>query len=148
MVQVRDLPWKAIRRVGFRLRKTFARTNKPNEEHLLVDAPIDILKDELRKEHFRENWFISYHYKGEDANLARAEYKHGTFNDLQLHIRLFEREDERTELYAHVELCPIQYPRKHLNGKMQSVKKGVQMSQGLMDKAGIGYERVGPEDNE
>lgn len=148
MARVRDLPWKAIRRVGFRARKIFARTGRPEEEHLVVDAPIDVLKDELRKEHFRESWFLSYHYNGEDANLSRAEYKHGTWNDLQLHIRLFEREDERTDLHAHVELCPIQHPRKHLNGKMQSVSKGVQMSQGLMDKIGIGYERVKPDENE
>lgn len=142
MSRISDLPWKAIRRVGFRARKTFARTDKPEQEHLVVDAPIDVLKDELRKEHFRESWFLSYHYKGEDANLSRAEYKHGTWNDLQLHIRLFDREDDRTELYPHVELCPIQHPRKHLNGELQSVTKGVQMSQGLMDKMGIAYERV------
>lgn len=145
MTGITKLPWRAIRRSGYLFRRLVATKDKPKELHLLVDSPVDKLEDELRMEHFREGWILSYHYKGEDSNLCRAEFKHGAYSDLQLHIRLFDRDDDRTELYAHIELDPMSHPRLHIKGQMLHTGKGIQMAQGILDQKGIVYEKVEPD---
>lgn len=142
MGAIRNLPWKLIRKSGYTLRRLVATKDKPQREHLLVDAPIEALQKELRINNFRSGWFLSWHFKGEDGNLCRAEYKHGDLNELQLHIRLYDREDDRTELHAHVEMCPVEHPRKHLNGKMHSTGKGIMMTKGILDKNNLAYEHI------
>lgn len=148
MNRIKDLPWVALRDAGYVFRRLVATKNRPDREHLLIDAPIEELQTMFRKEHFRSGWMLSYHYKGEDANLSRAEYKHGDYNELQLHIRLFDREDDRTELMAHVEVCPIEHPRQHLKGKYHSEEKGVMMTKGILDSKNIVYETVNPDNEE
>lgn len=144
MAWITELPWRTLRRAGYVFRRIVGTREKPNREFLLVEAPIEVVRDQLRMEHFREGWMLSYHHKGEDANLSRAEYKSGVINDIQLHIRLFDRDDDRTEVHSHVEIDPTSHPRKHLNGEMHSTSKGTDMAEKILNKAGLVYDRVGP----
>lgn len=138
-MNVRDLPWRLIRRVGFSLRKELASKDKPNRDHILVDMSVEDLRDFFREKHYREGWFLSYNYHGEDGNLCRAELEHDDYGDYQHHIRLFDAGAGKTEVYAHYELDPIQFPRKHLNGVGQSVKKGQQLLKTILDSHKIAY---------
>ena len=144
MNQIKNLPWVAIRDAGFICRRILASKERPDRKHLLVDAPIDELDVLFAENHYRSSWFISYHYHGEDKNLSRSEYHHGEFENLQHHIRLFDREDDRTELFSHVEVCPIEHPREHLNGAMHSVDEGIGMVRDQLDAKKITYEVINP----
>lgn len=143
MSWVRELPWRAIRKAGYGFRRVFATKDTPKRKHLLVDEDIEGLETLLRKENFRSGWLLSYHYKGEDGNLSRAEYEYGDLSEKQLHIRLFEEEEGQTVIYTHYEMCPIEHPRKHLNGAEQSVDIGHKMTKEILDKHNIGYIEAG-----
>lgn len=134
---VKDLPWVAIRRAGFQARKLVASKSRPSRDYLMVEMDREELVDILRKNHFREGWFLSYHYHGEDANLCRAEQGGGRYTDYQLHIRVFEMDSGLCELYCHYELCPIAHPRLHLQGKNQSVERGLHMTQEILEEEGV-----------
>jgi len=71
--QVKNLPWIAIRDVGFLARKHLATKQRPRRPHLAVPLSADELQDRLMNYHFREGWFMSYHCHGEKYNLCRAE---------------------------------------------------------------------------
>lgn len=141
MYGIKKIPWVFLRDVGFSARRLLGTRDKPDNEHLIVDASLDELKDEFRKENFREGWMLSYHYKGEDGNLSRAEFKHGEMNDYQLHMRLYELGHSTVEVHAHIEPCPISNPRKHISGDYLDTPTGVLMVQKLLDDVGIENER-------
>jgi len=69
--QVKNLPWIAIRDVGFLARKHLATKQRPRRPHLAVPLSADELQDRLMNYHFREGWFMSYHCHGEKYNLCK-----------------------------------------------------------------------------
>lgn len=137
--KVTKLPWKFMRRSLYTIRRAVGGVRRPDEKHLVVESDIETLEDAFRKLHFREGWFLSYYYRGEDSNLCRAEYKEDEFEDYQLHIRLFERSDGRVEIYSHVELDPMQYPRKHISEVNISTEEGVEMTKGILKQNKIEF---------
>jgi len=130
--QIKNLPWIAIRDVGFLARKHLATKERPRRNHITVPLSADEVKDRLMNRHFREGWFMSYHYHGEKYNLCRAEGEDPEGNNKQLHIRVFEYGEMASLIFAHTELCPIEHPRRHINGELQSVEEGLKMTEEIL----------------
>lgn len=141
----RRVPWLAVKEGVYLFRVGFASQPKPEQEHIIADAGVEELSKVYRKSHYRTGWFLSYHYHGEDANLCRPEYieRDGTPN-CQTHIRLFGRDDGRTEILPHVEVCPIAHPKLHLKEEFYSVSRGVEKAHETLHNNGIQYEVVRP----
>lgn len=139
---ITKLPWKTIRTVGFQVRKNLASVKKPDADYTVVDMEVSELEDLLRQHHFRSGWFLSYHYHGEDANLCRAEWYGVEEPDRQLHIRLFDQNNGNTAVYAHMELCPIAHPRKHIKEEHFSADQGNKMFREIADSEGLNYYKV------
>lgn len=122
----KDVPWHLIRDGTYLFRKRFASVEPPEEDHIIVHEDVETLKDLFRGDHYREGWFLSYHYHGEDANVCRAEkIETGLHTDFQTHIRMFDQGDGTVKLMAHVELCPIAHPKLHIKEEVYSVEGGV-----------------------
>ena len=142
MNQVKNLPWIAIRDIGFIARKAVASKKPPEELMLEVEAPAEYVKDCLMGEHFREGWFLSYHYHGEDYNLCRAEGEDADGDNKQLHIRIFDKGGDKCVIAAHKELCPINHPRRHLNGDKYSVEDGIKHTEELLAHFSVSHGKV------
>jgi hypothetical protein len=113
---LRTLPWRAFRRLAYRLRRHLWTVPRPAKQGFVVQDSVDAIRTRLGRESFEPGWPLSYHYHGEDLNARRyyldpgAEYPHR-----QLHIRGFTLEDGAgVELLVHDEPAPKHHPRAHL----------------------------------
>lgn len=108
------LPWRAIRRLVYAIRRTHGRYPKPTDRIRTVDLEPATVRERLGRQSYELEWPLSYHYASEDINARRylldesREYPHR-----QLHIRAWDRGD-RTEIYAHEEPSAIHHPRAHI----------------------------------
>lgn len=139
---ISKLPWRLIRNVGYSFRRIFGTKDVPKRGHILAECEPDKLVEMLRKDHMRSGWILSYHYKGEDYNLSRAEYSDEGHGKMQLHIRIFDAKRDRCKIMAHFEDCPIEKPRLHLKGENQDIEKGLKITEKILAKNEIGHARV------
>lgn len=139
-MKLTELPWRTIRRVSHGIRKTFFATPKPDAKTIVVEKDITELEDILLNEHFSHWNEFSYYYMGEDGNYRRPDFVDDKYENYQTHIRLFKLDDSKTEIMAHFELCPLEYPRGHLNGVNFSWEKGLEEAKSIMREYKIDYE--------
>lgn len=116
-VPLSTLPWRAFRRLYYRLRKHFFTVRRPKKPTFTLDGSgLEAVRTRLGEDSYEPGWPLSYYYYGEDLNARRyyfqpdAEYPHR-----QIHIRGFELDDDSVELLAHDEPAPKHHPRAHLN---------------------------------
>lgn len=138
-MRIKNLPWNFIRSSVYTFRRVFGTKEVPERDHLLVESTVGELEDIFRSEHFRTGWFLSYHYKGEDGNYCRAEFGQEGQEDMQLHIRVFDKGGGECLLYAHYETDPVEHPRTHLRGENESVSNGIRMVKDILDDYDIVY---------
>jgi hypothetical protein len=114
-IPLRDLPWRALRRVALSIRTTyFTRGRAPTTA--VIDAPYRSIEERLARIGGEPAWPLSFHYHGEDSNIRFYYYDDSEkYPHRQLHIRLFDRGD-KTELYAHEESSALHHPKEHISG--------------------------------
>ena len=115
-VPLTTLPWRALRRLFYRVRKHVFTVRRPRTPTFVPsNTTLEDIRSRLGEDSYQPGWPLSYHYYGEDLNARRyylaptAEYPHR-----QLHVRGFELQDGSVELMAHDEPAPIHHPRAHL----------------------------------
>lgn len=109
------LPWRALRRTVYALRRQYFTVPRPDREPFVVTETVDAVRDQLASQSYNPNWTLSYRYYDEDLNARR--YYHDperAYPHRQLHIRGFEADDGTVELIAHEEPAPEHHPRAHL----------------------------------
>ena len=107
------LPWRSLRRLGYAARREWFTNGRPTT---LVDLGDDLetARERFAEAGFMPEWPLSYHYHGEDANLARYYYDATReFPHRQFHVRLFV-EDGTAHVYAHEEPSALHHPQAHL----------------------------------
>jgi hypothetical protein len=110
-----QLPWKAIRRLGYAARRHLGSYPKPSAEALAtINANLATVEQRLGTQSYEPGWPFSYHYEGEDLN-ARRYYYDGEreYPHRQLHIRGWEM-DGAVAIDAHEEPSTIQHTRVHI----------------------------------
>lgn len=139
-MNVRQLPWRTIRRAYYEWRNLLFSNGVPNNvDGLVLDMTIEELRVFLRKRHFDQQQF-SYHKYGEDLNMYRAEYNPDAKHDeFQLHVRAFELPDGSIWVIAHYEYDPTERPKLHLSGKHLDWDKGLEMTKQILDDEGVSY---------
>jgi len=113
---LRTLPWRALRRIGYQLRKRYFTTPKPTDDRMgVIQGDLDEVRNALGAQSYEPGWPLSYHYKGEDLNARRYYYDPDReYPHRQLHIRGWTAGDETVDVDAHDEPSPLQHPRAHL----------------------------------
>ncbi|NHN40550.1 hypothetical protein G9C85_02715 [Halorubellus sp. JP-L1] len=114
-VPLSSLPWRALRRLGYHLRRRFFSTPKPPIDALgAIQGNLEDVRVALGQQSYEPGWLLSYHYKGEDLNARRYFYDPSLeYPHRQLHIRGWDRGDH-VAIDAHEEPAPLQHPRAHL----------------------------------
>lgn len=108
------LPWRALRRLAYQLRRRWYTVERPDTNHIVVEQSLDDVHDRLATASFNPGWPLSFRYHGEDLNTRRYYYDPTrTHPHRQLHIRGFETA-EGVDLVAHEEPAPEHHPRAHL----------------------------------
>lgn len=136
------VPWWAVRRASYEIREHLFTVDIPDVNHIKVDEDFDDVKAAFFQKDMRRGWLLSYNYYEEDANMVSPLYKDDDYEDYQLHVRLFDKDDGYVHVYPHTELCPINWPRKHLEEENLSVTAGIEKSKGILDDNGFQYEKV------
>ncbi|WP_135852621.1 hypothetical protein [Halorussus salinus] len=113
-VPLSGLPWRALRRTLYAVRRRWFTVSKPDRDPVVLDTTIEDLHDMLAEKSYNPGWPLSYRYYGEDLN-ARRYYFDATrpHPHRQLHIRGFQT-DDGVEVHAHEEPAPEHHPRAHL----------------------------------
>lgn len=139
-VNIRNLPWKSIRRLVYQFRKQFfvEEVDPFEPPYFASDTDVDAVRSELAGVvpvdpgpwagvGFTNGWEISYHYKEEDLNMRLPIHVPGGRPSdpedreyYQFHVRGWRLEGGEVVLNMHVELEPTQYPRAHLRGEQLS----------------------------
>ena len=112
-----DLPFRAKMRLVHAIRSEYFKKGTPSTRAPL-DDDLDAVVDLLAENGYIPEWPLSYHYRGENANLVRYYYDESReFPHRQVHVRLFDREDGEpgTDLYAHEEPYGLNHPREHID---------------------------------
>lgn len=114
-IRLRDLPWRAFRRVLYSLRRYLVPVSKPDAPTLTTDKSLDTVENILGDKSYNPDWPLSYYYHGEDYN-ARLYYKdlQRKYPHRQVHVRGFVQNDGSVELMAHEEPAPEHHPKAHL----------------------------------
>lgn len=139
----KKVPWHLVRDSVYRFRRVAASVDRPDEDYIAVDRGLDILTDMFRSDHYREGWFLSYHYYGEVANISRPEYvSNQKYDAFQTHARFFRDARDGYHIMAHRELCPISHPKLHLEEEHYSIEDGLENVMETLDYYDIQYELV------
>jgi hypothetical protein len=142
---LRYLPWRAFRRAHRFVRRVGFSGPKPTTASFVVetldDAPVVGVVRSLGVRGYTPNWAFSYRYRGEDLNLADTffAYVDGA-EDIrwwQVHVRGWQIDDRRVELYPHFEAEPTEHPRAHLDGVGYNVERGVERLGRSLDVANV-----------
>ncbi|MFB6189351.1 MAG: hypothetical protein ABEI57_05660 [Halapricum sp.] len=137
------LPWRAIHDVVSRIRRTVFTVPRPDQTLITTPLEVAAVADRLQQAaHFEDGWLMSYNYMGEDANLRRPAgtwTKDGREIQMQLHVRLFARDDGGTDLLVHYEPAPMQHPKLHLLGIGYSVAEAINRTTAVLEELSIGY---------
>lgn len=112
------IPWHLLKWKFRRLRRRLFTVPRPNTEDFVIEESPTEVERGLGGLSYGPHWELSYHYKGEVLNLARIVYEENNEYDIQwwqVHVRGWEGDDGRTELTAHWEPEPSEYPHAHYN---------------------------------
>ncbi|WP_135807347.1 hypothetical protein [Halorussus marinus] len=145
-IPLSTLPWRALRRTLYAVRRRWFTVERPSGDPTIVDESLDDVRDALAAASYNPGWPLSYHYYGEDLN-ARRYFRDPTrpHPHRQIHIRGFETADG-VELIAHEEPAPEHHPRAHL--KEVDMHDSTQWLADVWDAKNLdprGFERITPE---
>ncbi|WP_408957068.1 hypothetical protein [Natrinema sp. 74] len=107
-----------------------------------VSLPIAEVEEKLNDEGFSWDPLSLYHYtlvgNGSDGSWA---YRSSRLADRQLHVVLFERSRDRTDVYAHTEYSWLSHPLKH--AKQEAIRRsdGVATMRGVLEAWDVEYTR-------
>lgn len=137
MSTLKDIPWKAVRKVYYAYRKRYFSVPRPDVKGIIVNMGIEQCKAFFRTNHF-DYQELSYHYSGEDLNIYRADYEEGSeYPNMQLHVRCFEMKDGSTFIEVHYEPDPTEHPEVHLDESYMSWEEGRKKLRGLLANRGV-----------
>lgn len=140
-MNIRDIPWRFVRRTGYEMREHFFAREKPDSPSVMVAHSVQEVSGRLGVEFLNPKWPLSYHYYGEDYNARRYFYDESKeYPHRQLHIRGFEKENGKLELIAHTEPAPEHHPKIHLSNEEVNWEKGTFGLKKLLQNAGLDYE--------
>lgn len=107
-----------------------------------VHLPIEDLEAELRDGGFTWDPVSTYHYTPEGNSTDGSwAYRSGWLADRQLHVVLFARRSNRTEVYAHEEFNWLRHPIKHAKGVDIRRNMGAAKMRRWLAAHGMEYER-------
>lgn len=111
-----DLPWRAIRRLVYTVRRRVGRYPKPDAADLYsVGVNFETFRERVATQSYELEWPLSYHYKGEDLNARRYHYvPDRDYPHRQIHIRAWKTGDGQVQINAHEEPSVIQHPKAHM----------------------------------
>lgn len=145
-----SLPWSVVKtlyRIG--RRELFSSPEPTHRPSVVADVDdVDELRRALGDSSYAPNWEVSYHKRGEIANLARVEFVDGEdYRDAdgdrivwwQTHVRAWPHDDGLL-LRAHWEPEPTEHPRAHLRGVGHSLERGMSILRSDLDFAGVSYQ--------
>ena len=144
----RDLPWHLLRKTALELRKSWFSKDRPRHAYYLVDATPAEVSYRLLKHYFRPGWSLSYHYRGEQLNAARATLAPPKHEEMvfQTHIRGYVH-GGMVELMAHYEPCPLSHPKAHLHGTGFDAEEGMALLRAVLQAENLTHERLDPGDD-
>ncbi|MFC4356491.1 hypothetical protein ACFO0N_00845 [Halobium salinum] len=166
LAHLSDAPLGSLRRSLWWVRKAFFSRERSNIPGFVVDLDEEGVRRTLGERYFEPGWEMSYSYQDETVNLRRVQYE-ASFPEgylpeappdrlrwWQVHVRGFPYDAPvdgpaaggRLELTAHLEPEPAEHPDAHVRKRYISVRYGTEVLEGLLDEAGVEYERVGPWD--
>jgi hypothetical protein len=140
-----ETPLRALKRSFWWVRKTFFSKPKPENPAVVVDMDEETVEAFLGTHFFEPGWEMSYHYRNEIVNLRRVQYVADHPSGMewwQTHIRGYDHPDG-IELAAHFEPEPAEHPDAHLSGDHIDVPAGNATLAGLLEEAGVGFQRIG-----
>ena len=116
-IPLRTLPWRAIRRLAYALRRRIFSVGKPSAQFRAdLELTLDELTTLVATQGYEPAWPFSYYYHGEDLNARRYFYAPDQeFPHRQLHIRAWDAGDG-VEVHAHEEPSALHHPKAHLQG--------------------------------
>ncbi len=114
----------------------------PNGYVATVSAPVGEVEKKLHDDGFSWDPLSLYHYtlvgKGSDGSWT---YRSSRLADRQLHVVLFERSRDRTDIYAHTEYSWLSHPLKHAEQEDIRRTDGVETMRRLLESWGVDYTR-------
>ncbi|WP_310907872.1 hypothetical protein [Natrinema sp. 1APR25-10V2] len=107
-----------------------------------VPVSIGDVEEKLHEEGFSWDPLSLYHYtlvgNGSDGSWA---YRPSRLADRQLHVVLFERSRDRTDIYAHTEYSWLSHPLKHAEQEGIRRTDGVETMRRVLESWGVDYTR-------
>lgn len=147
-MDLRDLPWRALRRSLYLVRRAYFSVPRPDTNGLLVANPsgtdrplLDRIRAVLGEQHFAPNHW-SYLYRGETLNVRRVIHDETRVVGLeyfQEHIRGFPHPGG-LELIAHFEPDPVEHSRAHLSDQYVDWEEGMDRLTAVLDAADEDYD--------
>lgn len=104
-------------------------------------ASVDDVVEALARGGFTPNWFLAYHYHGEQVNLVRFHYDpdlHPEQPFRQLHVRIFAN----GTLEAHEEASALMHKGPHIREESFDQDVGTAAVGTILEDAGIEYESL------
>ncbi len=103
-----------------------------------VPVPIEELEEKLHDEGFSWDPLSLYHYTlvGNESDGSWA-YRPSWLADRQLHVVLFERSRDRTDIYAHTEYSWLSHPLKHADQEGIRRSDGVEVMRRVLESWGV-----------
>lgn len=127
------------------IRREFFQSPKPSGPYVTTYAQPAEIVVALGRQSFAPNWEFSYHKRGEDLNLAQVVHADSVeFPNItwwQTHVRAWhDRETGLTQLKAHWEPEPTEFPDEHLNGTGFDGIRGMDNLMEALDRADVPYD--------
>jgi hypothetical protein len=107
-----------------------------------VSVPIAELEATLREVGFRWDPVSLYHYTliGNSSDGSWV-YRSSRLSDRQLHVVLFGKERDWTEIYAHTEYSWIRHPLKHARQEDIRRSEGARTMRRILERCRVEYDR-------
>lgn len=142
------IPRRLRRRIGPEIDRVAKRVGQPEYRVwpkgyvATVSAPIGDVEEKLHNWGFSWDPVSLYHYtlvgNGSDGTWA---YRSSRLADRQLHVVLFERSRDRTDIYAHTEYSWLRHPLKHADQEEIRRSDGVEAMRRVLDAWDVDYTR-------
>lgn len=110
----RDLPFKLKLRLFYAFRAEYFSHERDPPTELIRGTSVSSVERVFAECGYIPRWPLSYHYRGEQANMIRYYYDgEHEFPHRQIHIRLYD-EPDGVGVYAHEEPSALHHPEKHI----------------------------------
>lgn len=138
----KTLPWQVLFQTTYLFRRLAFSRDPDGADHILVEDvdPAD-LEEVFLSNGLLKGDYASYYYYGEELNMVDGVYKPDEYEWYQYHVRGFSCE-AGTRLRPHVELYWRVYPKKHMRLVNLDEDEGIELTEEILDDAGISYEVV------